>query len=88
MEVLGVNVGMMSEMATEELTKEELERWIKAINNYSHSEMASLWRFAPTGHPIFDRRLPLYEIFKKRFDEFGGFTPEISKDIGWDKYGN
>ncbi len=49
----------------------------------SHLEMVSLWRFAPSGHPFFDDRYPLYIIFKKRFDELGGFTPEISKKIGW-----
>jgi hypothetical protein len=27
--------------------------------------------------------LPLFEYFNKRFKELGGFTPEISKKIGW-----
>ena len=72
----------------EELSKEEIEKYLKQIENMSHSEMASLWRFAPVGHPIFNRNYPLYNIFKIRFDSFGGFTPEVSKDIGWDKYGN
>ena len=35
-------------------------------------------------HPYFDRTLPYYEVFKKRFDELGGFTPEISKSLGFD----
>ena len=66
-----------------ELNNEEIEKYKNQIENMSHSEMSILWRFAPVGNPIFDRRYPLYDIFKKRFDDFGGFTPEISKDIGW-----
>ena len=62
----------------------EIERYINQINNMSHKDMCLLWRFAPEGHPIFDRQFPLYEIFKKRFDKFGGFTAEISKEIGFD----
>ena len=54
------------------------------IHDISHVEMARLWRFAPSGHPYFDTSLPYFEVFKKRFDELGGFTPEISKQIGGD----
>ena len=53
------------------------------INKMSHEEMATMWRFAPTGHPYFDSTLPFYAVFKKRYDGFGGMTPEISKIIGW-----
>lgn len=59
------------------------EREIECINNMSHIEMASLWRNAPSGHPYFDRTKPFFEIFEKRFKELGGFTPEISKEMGW-----
>jgi hypothetical protein len=49
-----------------------------------HYEMCMLWRFAPSGHPYFDKTLPYAEIFKERlFKHFGGFTPEISKSLGW-----
>ena len=45
-------------------------------------DMARRWRFAKSGDPIFRSDLPLAEKLKKRFfDEFGGFTPEISKAI-------
>jgi len=57
---------------------------INRINNMSQEEMASLWRFSPSGHPYFDITLPYYAVFKKRFDGLGGMTPEISKRIGWD----
>jgi len=67
-------------METYELTPE-----LKAeIDNMSHYEMCRVWRFAATG----DRRImgEAGQYFKQRlFDHFGGFTPEISKDLGWAK---
>lgn len=46
-------------------------------------EMARLWRHALPGHPYFDCAKPYHAVFKKRFDALGGFTPEISKAVGW-----
>jgi len=66
------------------MNNEEINKYIEKINNMTHRDMCIAYRFAKCGDPIFDNRLPLYIIFKKRFDAFGGFTPEISKDIGWD----
>lgn len=54
---------------------------IKNINNLSRTEMARLWRFAPSSHIYFDNTKPYYKIFKKRFDSLGGFSPKISKEI-------
>jgi len=54
------------------------------INAMGREEMCRLWRFAPSGHPYFDTEKPYYEVFKARFDKLGGFSPEISKRIGWD----
>lgn len=51
------------------------------IDNMSQEEMAYLWRFGPHGSPYFKGEVGDY--FKKRFKELGGFTPEISKKIGW-----
>ena len=56
---------------------------VEKINSMSQYEMASLWRFAPSGHPWFDGTKPYFKIFDKRFKELGGFTPEISKQLGW-----
>jgi hypothetical protein len=53
------------------------------INAMSREEMCRLWRFSPSGHPYFDSTKPFWPVFKKRFDELGGFNPEISKKIGW-----
>ena len=60
----------------------EEEKIISDINRMTQEYMCSLWRHAPPGHPYFDGRKPYYVIFKKRFDELGGFTPAISKKIG------
>jgi len=66
------------------MNDKEIEKYTDEINNMSHRDMCIAWRFARSGDVRFDNRLPLYAVFKKRFDDFGGFTPEISKDIGWD----
>ncbi len=59
----------------------DIEKETEIINGMSREEMCRLWRFAPAGHPYFDKTNPLSEIFKKRFDELGGFSPEISKRL-------
>lgn len=67
----------------DKLTKDQ-QAEIDKINSMDHESMCSLWRFAPAGHSYFDTTKPYHEIFRKRlFDHFGGFTPKISKSIGW-----
>jgi len=66
------------------MTNEEMKT-IEEINQMSHSSMASLWRFAPSGHPYFDKTKPFFEVFNERFTKLGRFTPEISKSIGWEE---
>lgn len=57
---------------------------VQEINALTHFEMCRLWRFAPSGHPWFDSSGPYAEIFKQRlFGHFNGFTPEISKSLGF-----
>lgn len=66
-----------------ELTKEQKDT-IEIINNMSHYNMCDLWRNAPSGHSFFNKTQPFFKVFEKRlFGHFGGFTPEISKAIGW-----
>ena len=55
------------------------------INSMSREEMARLWRFAPAGHPYFDSSGPYWKIFKERFDSLGGWSPSVSKSVGWDQ---
>lgn len=64
-------------------SKDEITAIYKDIDNMSHFAMASLYRFAPSGHPYFDKNYPFNEYFMKRFNELGGWTPEISKEVGW-----
>ena len=69
----------------DDFTPEEIEAINQEIDGMDQESMARRWRFAPSGDPIFRNDLPFYDRFKKRFDELGGFTPEISKRIGWER---
>jgi len=62
------------------MTEQEIQQHKEAIDKMSQEQMASLWRFAPSGHPYFRTDLPLFEYFDARFK---GFTTAISKSIGW-----
>lgn len=53
------------------------------IDGMTRVEMASRWRFAPIGDPLFQGESGVY--FAQRFKELDGMSPEISKHIGWDK---
>ena len=64
------------------MSDEEIQRKKNEIDTMTQMEMATLCRFAPSGHPFFDNQLPLFEHFRARFKALGGFTPEISKAIG------
>jgi hypothetical protein len=65
---------------TEPLTEVQIAEWKKKIDAMTQVDMARLWRFSPSGHPIFVNDSELYKYFEARFK---GFTPEISKRIGW-----
>jgi len=66
-----------------ELTELQITTAKADIDAMSREHMARLWRFAPAGHPYFDRRLPLHEYFAARFEALGKFSPQISRRIGW-----
>lgn len=71
-------------MAVSEDYKKMEQETIDKINTMEHLDMCALWRQAPAGHPYFDTTKPYHKVFRKRlFDHFGGFTPKISKSIGW-----
>ena len=65
------------------MTDQEITKWKMEIDQMTHTGLARLYRFAPSGHPVFDSSLPLYDYFKARFDSLGGMTSEVSKKIGW-----
>jgi hypothetical protein len=52
------------------------------IDAMSQYELCRLWRFAKCPHPLLQDETGAY--FKKRLAEMGGFTPEISKELGWE----
>lgn len=66
-----------------EFKQEEIDRAIEVIKQLDHYTMCRYWRFAPPGTEIYFRSdLPTAEAFKTRlFNHFGGFTPEISKQL-------
>ena len=64
------------------MLEEEVKDWKEKIDGMSQREMARLYRFAPAGHPVFDKTLPLHEYFEEAFNKAGGMTPAISKSIG------
>jgi hypothetical protein len=64
-----------------EKTFEELKQEVDAL---THGQMCRMWRHGSGNPKYFDSREPISEYFKNRlFNHFGGFTPEISKQIGW-----
>ena len=67
------------------MTPKEIEEAKAQIDKLTRFDMASLCRFAPAGHPYFDRRLPLAEYFQARFHALGGFSPAISKALSQGK---
>lgn len=66
-------------------TQEEIDKALSEITTLDHRTMCSYWRFAPAGTEIYFRSdLPTGKAFTDRlFVELGGFTSEISKNIGW-----
>ena len=66
----------------EERKKAEVEGLKRQIDGMSHYDLCRRWRFARPGDPMFQGEVG--EYYKHRlFQELGGFTPEISKDLGW-----
>jgi len=68
-----------------DFTDKEIKDALAEIETMDHFTMCRLWRFAPLGSKIYFRSdLPTGDAFKERlFKHFGGFTSEISKELGW-----
>lgn len=68
---------------------------LEQVNEASRTQLCSWWRFLPSpgmwavgkGPAIFDKALveevKVMDRIAERMKEVGGFTPEISKLIGW-----
>lgn len=67
-----------------EFTKEQIDKALVEIETLDRYTMCMYWRFAPPRTEIYFRSdLPTGNAFKKRlFVTLGGFTPEISKQLG------
>ncbi len=65
------------------MSTEKLARHMDTIAQMSRLEACHIWRFAKTGHPYLVTGTILGDTFVKRFKELGGFSPEISKQLGW-----
>lgn len=63
---------------------EVIEKGKLEIDSLTHIEMCKMWRFGTLKPEWLDSSNPLSAYFIERlFQHFGGFTPEISKMIGW-----
>ena len=56
---------------------------LKTIAEMTQRQACSLWRFGKSGHPYLGGDEVLTAAFDARFKELGGFTPEISKALGF-----
>jgi hypothetical protein len=66
------------------VTSDEIAAAKREIDAMSQLSMARLRRFAPVGHPYFDRRNgDLADYFDAKYKERGGMTVAISKELSW-----
>jgi len=66
----------------EQYTTEQIVQLKKRIDEMSQLEMCRIWRFGTSGNKYTSGEVGDY--FKNRlFNILGGFTPEISKKLGW-----
>lgn len=66
----------------DEISEQEFKEGKQRIDSMSHIELCHMWRFSSSGNRLLQGRLG--EYYKDRlYKHFGGFTPEISKLIGW-----
>ena len=65
------------------MSSKELQKWKNKIDKMSQEECCRLHRFASIEHPIFIHHNNLHKYFQTHFKDLGGFTPELSKKIGW-----
>lgn len=55
---------------------------VEDIESLTHEDMARLWRFASSGHPCFMTGHEMQRAFERRWKNFGGWNPALSRRIG------
>ena len=66
---------------------------LEAVNGANREQICTWYRFLPSPgssaigqknfQDVLDAESPIMDRIFERFKELGGFTPEISKSIGW-----
>jgi len=73
----------------QEYTQEQIDNLAKNIKTLNQYELCQGWRFAKSGDPRFRNDLitsegiSLGELYSNCLTKSGGFTPAISKALGW-----
>jgi len=55
---------------------------MEAVEKAGREQICRWWRFLSS--PETDQEVKIMNLIAERFDEMGGFTPEISKRVGWE----
>jgi len=66
-----------------DLTAAEKAALVAEINSMDLEQLARRYRFGEVGDPMFVG--DVYTVFRDRFESLGGWTPELSNRIGWEK---
>jgi hypothetical protein len=66
---------------------------LEKVQNASHVEVCTWWRFLPgpgmsaigkdNFKTVLEAEAKIMDAIQIKLREYGGFTPEISKEIGW-----
>ena len=59
----------------------KIPKIVEEVEQMTRLELCRLWRFAPAGE-FWRHGDPVAEAAEKRLKTLGGFSPEISKQIG------
>ena len=68
-----------------EMTEEQRNAYKQTIDSWDQYTTCSHWRFDKSGLPWTGGDAELSKYFAEHFKKMGGFTPAISKSLGWDQ---
>lgn len=67
-----------------ELKLEQFQEKLKTVNSLSKEEMARIIRFG-TYSELNQYTLDMHNYLLDRFEQLGGWTAQLSKQIGWER---